>query len=212
MPPTIKYIGGLPLKTCIAKTVFPEWWSKVQANAVLPRDAHGRKKVVFLSQGTVNIDNYSELIIPTIEALATRQDVLVIATLGKREEKLPDTIAIPENTMIIDYFPYDVILPLADVFIFNGGYGGFMHGVMNGTPMVFAGTAADKGEVAARAEWAGISVNLWTSTPTQTMIRNAVDRILTDGKFKANAMKLKAENEAMNALEAVEKQIWEYTE
>jgi UDP:flavonoid glycosyltransferase YjiC (YdhE family) len=212
MPPTIKYIGGMPLKPHSTNIVFPEWWSEIQTNAALPPDTPERKKVILLSQGTVNIDNYGELIIPAIEALATRQDVIVIATLGKREEKLPHTAAIPENTKVIDYFPYDAILPLADLFIFNGGYGGFMHGVMNGTPMIFAGTAADKGEVAARAEWAGTSVNLRTSTPTQDMIRNAVDKILSDGGFKANAMKLKTENEAMDALGAIEEQIWEYTE
>jgi len=212
LPRTIKYIGGMPLKAYGSNFEVPEWWGELRANATLPLDTPERKKVVFLSQGTVNIDNYGELVIPTAKAFAAQQDIVVVATLGKRGEVLPDGTDLPENTRIVDYVPYDAILPLADVFVFNGGYGGFMHGVMNGTPMVFAGTAADKGEVAARAEWAGISVNLRTNTPTQTMIRDAINQILTDRRYKANIMKIKADNEAMDALGAVERQIWELTE
>jgi UDP:flavonoid glycosyltransferase YjiC (YdhE family) len=212
LPPTLKYIGGLPLKTLSADLVVPEWWEEVRANSVLPRDAPEHKRLVFVSQGTANNEDYGQLLIPTMKALYDYQDIIVIATLGKREGKLPEEISVPDNARVIDYYPYDAILPLADVFVCNGGYGGFMHGVMNGTPMVLAGTAGDKGEVAARAEWAGLAVNLRTNTPTEAMIRDAVDEILADGKFKENALRLKAENEAMNALEAIERQIWEFAE
>ena len=74
-----------------------------------------------------------------------------------------------------------------------------------------AGTAVDKGEVAARAEWAGVAVNLRTSTPTEQQIRGAVDNILADGSFRATSLRLKAENEAMDALGAIEKWIWGFT-
>lgn len=213
LPTKIKYIGGLPLKTC-SKVVdtFPPWWDEVKDNARLPSSDSSRRKVIFVSQGTANIDDYSELVIPTIAALGAREDVIVVATLGKRAARLPDSVAIPGNTKVVDYLPYDAILSMADVFAFNGGYGGFMHGVMNGVPMIFAGTAADKGEVAARAEWAGIAVNLRTNTPTKVMILDAVERVLDDGRMKARAMELRQENEAMDSLGEIERQILELSE
>jgi UDP:flavonoid glycosyltransferase YjiC (YdhE family) len=143
-----------------------------------------------------------------MEALAHREDIIVVGTLGKRGERLPEDVAIPANSRIVDYVPYNAILALADVFVFNGGYGGFMHGVMNGVPMVIAGMAADKGEVAARAEWAGIALNMRTNNPTKGAVLEAVDRALSDEKMKARAMEIKEENENMNALEAVEAEIW----
>ena len=172
----------------------------------------GGKKVVFVSQGTANIDDYGELVIPTLGAFAERDDIVVVAALGKRGVALPADVmaAIPEGVKVIDYLPYDDILPLADVFVFNGGYGGLMHGVANGTPMVIAGTAADKGEVAVRAEWAGIAVNLQTSTPSQDMIRDAVDRVVADGSnYKATVAEMRGEDLALDPLGTIEKLIWE---
>ncbi|KAK0638609.1 hypothetical protein B0T16DRAFT_462373 [Cercophora newfieldiana] len=206
---SVRYIGGLPRKGNGGESnaELLEWWREV-----IDGSGKKKKKVVFVSQGTANIDDYGELVIPTLHAFADRDDVVVVAALGKRGVRLPEDImtTIPEGAKVMDYLPYDDILPLVDVFVFNGGYGGLMHGIANGTPMVIAGTAADKGEVAARAEWAGIAVNLRTSTPSQAMIRDAVDSVLADGsEFKVKAVEMRDENLALDALGAIERQIWE---
>ena len=210
----VRYIGGLPRKKVGEEMAFPAWWDEMEKNAARAPDDPGRKTVVLVSQGTANNDDYGELLVPTMEAFTDREDVLVVATLGQQGKKLPDDVlaAVPPNTRVVDYMPYDAVLPLADVFVFNGGYGGFMHGVMNGTPMIIAGTAADKGEVAARAEWAGVAINLRTGSPTPTMLRDALDRVVGDGKLKAKAMEIKEENEKMDALGAIEKLIWQLSE
>jgi UDP:flavonoid glycosyltransferase YjiC (YdhE family) len=212
--PGVRYIGGLPPKGRRGNrsAMLPEWLTEMRE-----RDASAKreKKVVFVSQGTANIDDYGELVIPTLRAFADREDVTVVAVLGKRRAGLPpDVLAtVPDGAKVIDYLPYDDILPWADVFVFNGGYGGLMHGIANGTPMVIAGTAADKGEVAVRAEWAGIAVNLATSTPSPDMIRDAVYSVLADGsKFGVRVMEMRAENVALDALVAIENQIRECVE
>ncbi len=43
---------------------------------------------------------------------------------------------------------------------------GVLQAMTNGVPMVLAGATEDKLEVAMRAEYAGIAVNLRTETPT----------------------------------------------
>ncbi|KAK3937839.1 hypothetical protein QBC46DRAFT_391693 [Diplogelasinospora grovesii] len=204
--PKVRYIGGLPLKPVSPDFKYPEWWSTITENAALEE---GKKKVVFVTQGTAMLD-YTELLIPSIKALSERDDLIVIATLGCRDEPVPqDVVPVPGHIKVIDYLPYDAMLPYTDVFVSNAGYGGFMHGVMNGVPMVLAGTAADKAEVCARAEWSGVAVNLRTARPSIEAIREALDKVLTEPAYKTRAAELKEENEAMDSLGTLEEIVWE---
>ncbi|KAK4108514.1 glycosyltransferase family 1 protein [Canariomyces notabilis] len=207
--PKVRFIGGLPLKPLDPNFAYPDWWPLITANSALPASSPEKKKVVFVSQGTVHRD-YTELLIPTLKVLSGRKDLIVIATLGARGATPPAELdVLPDNFKIVDYFPYDALLPHTDVFVSNAGYGGFMHGIMNGVPMVLAGTKADKAEVCQRAEWAGVGVNLRAQNPSGEAIREAVDKVLGDGKFKARALELKKENEQMNCLETFEKIVYE---
>ncbi|KAK3293758.1 uncharacterized protein B0H64DRAFT_364593 [Chaetomium fimeti] len=185
--------------------VPPSWWPALTTNAALPASSPDKKKVVFVSQGTVHRE-VAELILPTINALAAREDLLVIATLGARGAELDGAVqaALPANAIVIDYLAYDAVLPYADVFVSNAGYGGFMHGVMNGVPMVLAGTVADKAEVCARAEWAGIAVNLRAQEPSEDAIRAAVEKVLADDGFKKKVVKLQRENRERDAFAQVD--------
>ncbi|KAL2135390.1 hypothetical protein VTI74DRAFT_8802 [Chaetomium olivicolor] len=202
-PSRLRLIGGLPLKPVDPDFAFPAWWPAITANAALPSDSPDRKKVIFVTQGTVHRD-YTEVIIPTIQALAGRTDLIVVATLGARGAEFDSSVAIPENTIVVDYFPYNAVLPYTDVFVSNAGYGGFMQGVMNGVPMVLAGTIADKAEVCARAEYAGVAVNLRAQKPGQEAIGQAVEKVLKEDRYKIRAMELKWENEGMDALRRIE--------
>jgi len=200
-----RYIGGLPLRPLNPDFKYPTWWGRIADNAALPEAE--RKKVVFITQGTVMV-NYKELIVPAVRGLAKREDLLVVVTLGCRGAELTASQlgmeAVPENTTVVDYIPYDVVLAKTDVFVTNAGYNGFMHGIMNGVPMLLAGVEADKGEVAARAEWCGTAVNLRTGTPTEEQIAEGVEKVLGDNRYKARVMALKKENEDMDALRRME--------
>ncbi|KAK3376490.1 glycosyltransferase family 1 protein [Lasiosphaeria ovina] len=83
-----------------------------------------------------------------------------------------------DNIRVADFIPYDAVLAHASAMVFNGGYGGFGHCVAHGVPMVAAGLTEDKCEVAARAEWAGVAVNLRTGRPSAAAVAAAVDRVL----------------------------------
>ncbi|KAK3369952.1 glycosyltransferase family 1 protein [Podospora didyma] len=210
-----KYIGGLPLKPLGPDYQPPEWWPLITDNAALP-DAE-RKKVVFVTQGTVSMD-YTQLITPTIRALSNRDDLIVVVTLGARGATLPvDEQAggikkLPDNTKVVDFIPYDLVLKFADLFVSNAGYNGYMHGVMNGVPQVLSGMDADKGEVSQRAEYSGVAVNLHTQTPTEEAILAGVEKILKDGKYAKRAAELKKENEDLSSLGTVERIINELAE
>ncbi|KAF6806549.1 hypothetical protein CSOJ01_08769 [Colletotrichum sojae] len=202
LPATIKYAGCLPPKPIDPGYKYPEWWGEVTA---------GNKKIIGVTQGTV-ATNYNDLIIPTIKGLAHRDDVIVIAILGVKGASLPEDIEIPANTKVVDYFSYDALLPHTDVWVMNAGYGGFLHGIVNGVPMVLGGDTEDKPEVAMRAQWAGVAHNLKTGSPAAEQVAEGVEDVLSNEKYKKRVMEIKKENEEIKPLDVVEKYIWEYAD
>lgn len=200
LPPTVECVGvpsGQPLSPNL---VYPPWWSEV-TNA----KANGLR-VVFVTQGTANPD-FSELFAPTLQATAGRDDLLVVVLLATRDAQLPEAIPIPSNARVIDYFPYDAVLEYADVFVSNGGYGAFTHAVRNGVPMVVAGEAQDKPEVAMRIAWSGLGMNLATQTPTAEQVKDGIEQVLQNPQFQEAALRLKEENAKMDAFAAFERKV-----
>jgi len=106
---------------------------------------------------------------------------------------LPADVPVPPNCRVADYIPYDDLLPRCDVFVTTGGYGSFQRALNNGTPLVMAGTTEEKPETAARAEWAGVAVNLRTSHPSAAQLGQAIDEILSNRKFKTRALEIQDE-------------------
>lgn len=196
VPTKIRFAGVVPALPMKKDLVFPSFWSDVTG---------GDKNIVVVTQGTVAQD-HNHLIIPTLRALADRQDVLTVAILGSKGATLPEDFALPANARVIDYLPYDAILPRPSAFVLNAGYGGFIHGVINGVPMVLGGDLEDKPDVALRGEWSGVAVNLRTGQPTVEQLTEAMDKVLEDRKYKKRVVEIK-ENEQMRAMNTVEKAI-----
>ncbi|KAM0544997.1 hypothetical protein ACHAPJ_011578 [Fusarium lateritium] len=187
-PDTLRFAGGYPA-TQRTKSNWekPSWWDEV----VIEKSANS-KKVVFVCQGTVAMD-FNQLVIPTMAALQTRSDIDVVIALGRPGISLPTDVSIPPNCRVEDFIPYDSILPHVDVFITTGGYGSFQRALNNGTPLIMAGTTEEKPESAARAEWAGVAVNLRTTYPSVEQLSHAVDEVLENDKFKKRALEIQAE-------------------
>lgn len=203
LPCTINYVGILPGNTDDTFLV-PKWWPDIMVHKTQKK----KRAIVFVSQGTINLD-YSELIIPTIEAFCGRDDTLVIVSLGGYDRLLGQYIELPPNVRCVDYLPYDLILEFTDVFVSNGGYGAFTHAVRNGVPMLLAGETEEKSDVAMRAVCAGVGINLRTQRPSPEAVRDGVDEILRDPEYKNKAMDLKMENCKFNAVAAIESKIVE---
>ncbi|KAG6097277.1 hypothetical protein E4U30_000801 [Claviceps sp. LM220 group G6] len=200
--PRVRFAGALQGRGLNKEFEYPSFWPDV---------TRGDRKVIVVTQGTVAVE-YRHLLIPALNALAHRRDILVIAILGKRGARLPVDVTIPPNTHVIDYLPYNAILPHAAVFVMNAGYGGVIQGMLHGVPMVLAGGTEDKPEVAARAEHAGIAVNLRTGKPEEEHIAQAVNLVLRHGRFKRRVMEVRQENEAMKTIDLIEGTILEMAE
>ena len=174
---------------------LPDWWA----------DLKDDRPVVAVTQGTLENRDLSELIVPTLRALAGL-DVTVVAAVGAEDG--PDRLRaalgdVPENARLGGFVPFDALLPLTDVLVTNGGYGGTHFALSHGVPLVVAGEAQDKPEVAARVEWSGAGVNLRTARPEEAAIRSAVQRVLAEDTFRNRARALQTEIQEHDALGAI---------
>ncbi|KAH8894191.1 UDP-Glycosyltransferase/glycogen phosphorylase [Thozetella sp. PMI_491] len=200
-PPNFKFIGILPAakEPATGWPNLPPWWDEVT------RTKHG-KKVVVVAQGTVEV-NPNDLILPTIRAMERRDDVLVVAILGRKGATLPPDITLPPNTRVTDYLHYDAILPHAHAWVHNGGYGALQHGIAHGVPMVVGGEGQDKPENTKRIAYSGVGVDLCNPHPTVEETRGGIESVLDDPRFKERARVLQKESEDLDCFRLVEQEV-----
>lgn len=177
LPAHVRFVGAVtPLPS--EDFMPPGWWDTLR----------GDRPVVHVTQGTVDNADLGRLIEPTIEALADEDVTVVVTTGGRPLAQLPSPL--PDNTFVATYLPHDVLLPMVDVMVTNGGYGAVQRALSDGVPLVVAGQTEDKPEVAARVEYFGAGLNLRTGTPDAAEIRRAVRAILDDDRYRRRAREL----------------------
>ncbi|MBV9512436.1 MAG: glycosyltransferase [Mycobacteriaceae bacterium] len=158
--------------------------------------------IVHVTQGTWTNRDTGQLLRPTLDALAHRRDLMVVATTGRRGVT---TIAgtIPANAYVTDYLPYAQLLPHVDVMITNGGYGGVHHALSHSIPLIVAAHSADKPEVAARVAYTGAGVALSGVRPGASAIADALDRVLTTPRYRRAAAALGRDINATSAHDTI---------
>jgi UDP:flavonoid glycosyltransferase YjiC (YdhE family) len=177
IPSSVNFIGTPPI---IPNQVpLPPW----------AHELDGSRKVVLVTQGTVANHDFSLLVGPALAALANEPDLLVVATAGGRPiDAIPGPI--PANARLASYLPFEWVLPKADVFVTNGGYGSVNQAMSFGIPLVTAGMTEDKADVNARVAWSGVGVNLATNNPTPQALRQAVRTVLDKPAYRSRAAKM----------------------
>lgn len=174
LPPQVHFVGLMTEPPSVETQDLPPWWGEV---------VHSDRPVVHVTQGTVSTDP-QELLIPTLRALADA-DVLVVATTGGLSTRVLGDL--PANARAADFVPHSALLPHVSVMVTNGGFGGVLGALAHAIPLVVGGSTQDKPEVASRVQFAEAGINLRTGKPTEADIRHAVDRVLTDPRFRRGA-------------------------
>ena len=139
LAPNTRFIG--PVFSPPAAMPIPKWWG----------DLDGSRPVVHVTQGTIDNHDLTRLIGPTVRGLA-HSDVIVIVVVSTGGWPIDDVGAVPPNVRVAEFLPYKLLMPLTDVYVTNGGFGGVQYALSRGVPMVVAGDAEDKPEVAARSK------------------------------------------------------------
>ncbi|MBD2005204.1 MULTISPECIES: glycosyltransferase [Cyanophyceae] len=180
LPGQVHFIGPF-LPSLEANFTRPAWWEELSDG----------KPVVFVTQGTVATDA-GDLILPAIEALAN-DNVLVIVTTGGQPIDNLGLDSMPANVRVEKFIPYEHLLPNVDVMVTNAGFNGVQLALANGVPLVTAGQTEEKPEICARVQWAGVGIDLKTSTPRPMQIRDAVMKILGSSQYRQRAFRFKTE-------------------
>jgi UDP:flavonoid glycosyltransferase YjiC (YdhE family) len=168
LPETVHIVGVLPPFT---KGVLPK--------EIQPFLESG-KPIIAVTQGTLANHELDQVLQPTLDALAERDNLLVIGTTGGRPVSTLER-ALPKNAMVFSYLPWDEMLEHASAFVTNGGFGSVCRALGLGLPMVIAGKGEDKADVAMRVAHAGAGIDLRTDRPTPETLQNAIDAVLKEG-------------------------------
>lgn len=187
LPSQVHFVGPI-LPEPAADFTPPAWWSEL---------LDVRRPLIHVTQGTSATDS-AQLIVPTLQALAT-EDVLVVATTGGKPVESVRLDPFPANARVERFIPYIHLLPHVSVMITNGGYGGVQSALANGVPLIVAGTTEDKPEIANRIAWSGVGLNLKTKSPTPAQIQAAVRRLVTEPRYRKQAQALQAEMASYHA-------------
>lgn len=194
LSPNVRFVGPLPVHSSISAHRLPEWWDEL---------SDGRP-VVHVTQGTFDNHDVTRVLRPTLDALADL-DIHVVASTGHGPVDALDPV--PGNARVAEFLPYSELLPATDVMVTNGGSGGTWAALSEGVPLVVAGDAEDKPEVAARVQYFGVGIDLRTGRPSPRQIRDAVTRILGDESFRANAARMRDAIARYDALTTIRHEI-----
>jgi UDP:flavonoid glycosyltransferase YjiC (YdhE family) len=190
--PKVKFVGSLlPYKSVTART-----FSQTEK-------LEKYKRVILISQGTVDNKDPGKLIVPALEALKDTDALLVVATGYSKTEELRKSYP-QDNIIIEDFIDFEFILEHTDLFICNGGYGSVLLSLSKGVPLLTAGIREGKNDVNAHVDYFGVGIDLRTESPRPGDIRQAAERILNDPLWKGNVAQLCAELSQYHPNELIE--------
>lgn len=172
MTDTVHFVGPVS-RARVSTASLPEWWG----------DLEGRR-VVHVTQGTVANSDWA-LVTAATAGLAGSDAIVVVSTGGRPVDSIPGPL--PDNVRVASFLPYDRLLPLTDVLVTNGGYGGVHYALESGVPIVVAGRTEDKIEVSARIAWSGVGIDLRTDAPSPAQVGAAVRAVLDDPSYRRRA-------------------------
>ncbi|CAH3045402.1 unnamed protein product [Porites lobata] len=144
------------------------------------------KELVLVSLGTV-ISNFTSHFVDTIAEGLAKVPAKVI---WKHKGKQPQYVS--ENVMIVPWMRQNDLLGFSytKVFLTHGGLNSILESAYHGTPMVVLPLFGDQPANAMKVFEAGMGVILEAQDLTPVQITDVITEVLTNPKYKENAMKV----------------------
>jgi UDP:flavonoid glycosyltransferase YjiC (YdhE family) len=156
--------------------------------------------LVYITLGTVFNDDL-ELFRTAVDA-ARGLGVRVVVTLGPGND--PDALGPqPSHVRVEQFVPQAELLPSCAAVISHAGSGTFLAALAAGVPQVLLPQAADQFLNAEAGEQGGVAIAIPRATATVARVREALERVLGDGAFRAAAQRVRTEIAAMPTHAAV---------
>lgn len=171
LPENIKFIGPLPVtgRGCTPDNMI-RWPVRYQS---LP--------LVIVTQGTLDTADFSALIEPCLRLLK-KKPVRVLAVTGRR----PATdikIALSDNVCVAEYIDLSVWLPQTCLLVAYGGYGIVNIALKYGVPVLGVSDGEGKAETLCRLLWSRCGLALFSRTPDEEELMQALNKILTEQHY-----------------------------
>nr|BFE63803.1 glycosyltransferase [Dactylosporangium thailandense] len=129
-----------------------------------------------------------------VVAAVAKLGVDVVVTVAARDRA--GFGAVPDNVVLLEHAPLAQLLPGCAAIVSPGGGGTFMTAVVQGVPQVVCPGVPDQKLNAAQLAKAGAAIDLGSPDPDDSLIRDAVERLLEEPSFASRAGVLRAEAEA----------------
>jgi MGT family glycosyltransferase len=116
-------------------------------------------------------------------------------------EKAKLIAALPSGTRLLNFVPFDLVLPRTQLMIHHGGMGTTHAALIHGIPQIVVPHAADQRGQARRVAQAKVGLNLTAHDVKQGMLLAGVKAIASDDKVRQTARDLAAEMAALGGPE-----------
>lgn len=143
--------------------------------------------LIYASMGT--LQNRFSHVFHTIAAACVDLDAQLVISLGGGLE--PEAFSnLLGNPIVVKYAPQLELLQRASLNITHAGLNTTLESLSYGVPMVAIPVTDDQPGVAARIVWTGTGELVMLSQLSVTKLRRAIERVLTEGSYKQNAVRL----------------------
>lgn len=188
------YVGGVP--TAAAE---PEWLTAVDAD----------RPLAVITLGTVFTGDLG--FYAWAAQAAAREGLLSVVAIGNNpiepEKKAELVRALPRGTRLVNYVPFDAVLPRAKLMIHHGGMGTTHAAVVWGVPQIVVPHAADQRGQARRAAQAKVGLNLTAHEVRHGKLWEGTRALLQDARVQANCRSLAGDMAALGGVEAAAERI-----
>jgi MGT family glycosyltransferase len=136
---------------------------------------------------------------------AAREGFVPVVAIGWNpiapEKKAELIRALPKSTRLLNWIPFDHVLPRAQIMIHHGGMGTTHYAAMYGLPQIVVPHAADQRIQARRVAQAKVGLHLTAHDVRQGMLAEAVRALRNDDRVRRTAHDLAAEMSALGGPE-----------
>lgn len=143
-------------------------------------------KVVYISLGTVFNNTDSNLYDIFFKTFTDTDNIVVMAAYNLDLSKFD----VPNNFIVRNYVPQSEVLKYTDVAITHAGMNSTSDLLYNNIPFVAIPIGADQPYMAKRAEELGATISLDKDNLTPKILRNSVEKVLTDPSYLENIKKI----------------------
>ena len=157
------------------------------------------RPLVYASLGT--LQNRLEFIFSTIAAACAGLEVQLVISLGSRDQDAATLAAkFAGNPIVVAFAPQLALLRRATLSITHAGLNTALESLSHGLPMVAIPITNDQPGVASRLEYLGVAEVVHPSRLTVPRLRAAVEKVLSEPRYRQNARTRQEEIRAVNGV------------